>query len=487
MRSRMSPILAHRAVVSLLIVASVCGSVLAYASRSGHNYTYKDDQDTSVVLSLYLEDTNMAVIRGAYMEANPGLESKFCKTLGWVMISKTLSGTGAYNHAAAVFRGLDAWAALDGGRHPEFRYIPFIVDGCSSSGSSAYALAMYGWQRCIAFGVDVGAGYNPANPTDSMIHVPGMFTVGDQDTIVGPRCNPQLDTLIAHVRPRGALWSHAYIWGMGHQKRRVMHMFASFYEKMIHYSYPDSVDPRTGPVHLRRPTEASGWLADPSTWRSNFTVITPYASYVGDKGKAEWLSDEDIAWLYRGYSSTDTRLALHTRDTTVDNDFLSWWMLNLYKPGDKVDLIVDTTKLPNWTKIELYRGCTLVDSIKRGQALGDTMKFSEIAPATPVIQAYNLMGYDNTARKYPSILYSVVVIGNPPVGVRSAAPWLGFAHSESAPLPQHSLALYTLSGQRMSFLGTVGKRQTGVRAVLVGKGNGSTAKALLLDNGARHR
>jgi hypothetical protein len=484
MKSSRLQILVRQAAMGILVAASVCGSVFAYSSRSGHTYTYKDDADTSLSMSLYLEDTNMAVIRGFYAGAGPGLQSKFCKAFGWVMISNTLNGTGAYNHAAAFFRGLDAWALLDGGRHPEFRYIPFIVDGCSSGGSSAYALAMYGWQRCIAFGIDVGAGYTPSNPSDSMIHVPGMFTVGEVDTIVGPRCNPQLDTLISHVRPRGALWSHAYIWGMGHQKRRVMHMFASFYEKMIHYSYPDSVDPRTGPVHLRRPTEASGWLADPSTWRSGFTVISPYADYSGNKAKGEWLYDEDIAWLYRGYSSTDTRLALHTRDTTVDNDFLSWWVLNLYKPGNTVDLIVDTTKLPGWTKIELYRGCTLVDSIKRGDALGDTMKFSEIAPATPIMQPYNLMGYDNTARKYPSILYSVVVIGNPPVAVRSPAPRLGL--SSAVPVTQilPVTSLFTLTGQRVSVLGLNDRRQSGVSAVLVGGTTGAATKKVLLVGGS---
>jgi hypothetical protein len=441
-----------------LTVTTLCSSALAVASRSGKTYSYRDDAVSAVSMSAYVTDTN-AVYRGAMMEADAGQEQKFCTHYGWIMIAISINASGIpgqhmYDtYAVAVMRGLDAWAALDNGKHPEFSHFPIITMGCSNGGSMAYGLAMYAWQRCLAFVCNVGGGYNPANPTDSMIRVPGMFTVGEVDHNVG-QYNPDLDTLIKHVRPRGALWSHAYIWGMAHEKRRVMHMFAPFFEKLIPFAYPDSLDPSKGPVHLRRPAESSGWLADPTTWRSGFTVINSYANYTGAKSSAEWLLDQDIAWLYRGYSSTDVRIALHTRDTFPNNDFTSWWQFNLSKPGDQVGLIVDTSGLPGWTKIELYRGCTLVDSIKRGDALGDTMKFVVTAPETPMMLAYNLMGYDNTSRKYPSILYTVMSYAVPTTAVRSPVPASRqTALATSSQLRSNPLPALNLLGRRTASQG----------------------------------
>jgi hypothetical protein len=241
---------------------------------------------------------------------------------------------------------------------------------------------------------------------------------------------------------------------MGHETRRINHLFSAFYEHCIKQYYPSSINPRTDSVILVRPTEASGWLAPrQSAQPSSFTAIAPYASYTGLKSTAEWLLDEDIAWLYRGYTSTDIRLALSTPDTFAWSGVApgggalngpGWWAMCTYLPGESIRLVVkDAARLPGWTKIELYRGSAPIDSLKPGQGL----QFTVTAPDTPSIQAYNLLVYDATARVYPSILYSVIV-----------SPWTNVYDPPTAVLQPYQtqptrqgLVLLTLSHYRSVF------------------------------------
>jgi hypothetical protein len=382
-------------------------------------YSYTDSL-TTVTVRVYLADTNPStVIRGAILDGGSNQadvdEMAFASRYNFCIGG--FSPSGSYtSYAPAVLRAFSAWAKLDNNARPEFARMPFITTGCSAGGAAGYSLAMYAWKRTLCFGCNVTAGYNPSSPTDSMIRVPGMFTVGEQDPIVGSRDNPLCDTLIRKYRPRGALWSEAVIWGMGHETRRINHMFSAFYEHCIKEYYPASINPRTDSVILVRPTEASGWLAPrQAVQTSTFTTIAPYSAYTGDKSTAEWLLDGDIAWLYRGYTSTDIRMALETPDTFAWSGVApggaalngpGWWAMCCYQPGAPITLVVkDAARLPGWTKIELYRGSTLIDSLKGSQPL----QFTVTAPDTPAIQAYNLLVYDNTARVYPSILYSVIV------------------------------------------------------------------------------
>jgi hypothetical protein len=54
----------------------------------------------------------------------------------------------------------------------------------------------------------------------------------------------------------------------------------------------------------------SGWLVDQSTWKNGLTQIAPYSSYAGDKQKAGWLLDENIAFVYRSSRRTTATPAL---------------------------------------------------------------------------------------------------------------------------------------------------------------------------------
>ena len=398
---------------------SVSGQVSA--SRRGRTYMYRDD-GLGVDIRVMVADTNFdVVVRGAILDGggNQGDldQMAFASRFGFCIGGVTGGGTSAYNNgvAAAVVAAFNAWALLDNGARPEFAHMPFITTGCSAGGAKGYGIAMYAWQRTICFGCNVNAGHTPSNPSDNQIRVPGMFTIGEVDPLV-TSANAFCDQLVKSVRARGGLWSEALIWGMSHETRRINHMFAAFYEDCIRQCYPESANPRNGPVTLIRPTEASGWLApQQSVQESNFTTIAPFNSFTGNKATASWLLNEKIARLYRGYTSQDIRITFLTPDTfawsgvapgggALDGPY--WWAMCCYLPGETIDLIIkDSTRIPGWRRIELYNGSRLIDSLAPGQP----MRFSVTAADTPVVHAFNLLAYDNTARVYPSILYSVIV------------------------------------------------------------------------------
>lgn len=454
--------------VALVLLAGAVTSTWGQvsASRRGAQYTYRDpsvDADIRIIIP----DTNPDfVVRGAVLDGgnNQGdvnmmaWASRFGFAIGGISGPSNSYSNGV---AAAVFDAFDAWAELDGGARPEFANMPIITTGCSAGGRSGYGTAMYRPERALCMGINVAAGYNPSNPSAAQIKVPAMFTIGEVDPLV-VSANEFCDQLIRDVRSRGGLWSEALIWGMSHETRRINHMFAAFYENCIQQCYPESMNPREGPITLIRPTEESGWLApQQSVDTTNFTTIAPYSTFTGNKATASWLLDEEIAMLYRGYTSTDIRLSFSTPDTfawsgvapgggALDGPY--WWRLCIYEAGETIDLIIkDSTRIPGWTKIELYNGANLIDSIEPGQP----MRFAVTAADTPVVHDFHLLAYDNTARVYPSILYSVVIspwqpVFDPPPSTAVMPRVTQTTRPGLTVLPGATPTLFTLTGRSLS-------------------------------------
>jgi hypothetical protein len=461
----------RKLIVACIVLVLATGSIISasgqgVAGRRGRVYTYRDD-GLGVDIRVTVPDSNLdVVVRGAILDGGNNVadldQMAFASQFGFGIGGILGGGSSTYSNgvAAAVFAAFDAWAELDNGARPEFARIPIITTGCSAGGRAAYGVGMYAPERTLCMGINVSAGYSPSNPSNDQIKVPAMFTIGEVDPLV-VSANAFCDQLIKAVRARGGLWSEAVIWGMSHETRRINHMFAAFYERCINQCYPASVNPRTGPVVLVRPTEQSGWLApQQSVQESNFTTIAPYNSFAGDKATASWLLDEEIARLYRGYTSKDIRITFSTPDTFawsgvgpggVPLDGPYWWAINCYQPGETIDLIVkDSTRIPGWTKIELYDGATLIDSLLPGQP----MRFS-VTAAAPVVHAFNLLAYDNTTRVYPSVLFSVFVSPwtptyDPPSSTAVLPRQVQPAQQTLRLLPDTRPSLYSLTGRSLS-------------------------------------
>lgn len=490
--------------VSLLIgLVFITGAVTSIhaqgvASRRGAQYTYRDDA-AGLDIRVIIPDTNRnVVVRGAILDGggNQGdvNQMAFASRFGFAIGGIGGGGTSSYNNgvAAAVIAAFNAWALLDDGARPEFANMPFITTGCSAGGAKGYGVGMYAWQRTLCMGINVAAGYTPSNPSNDQIKVPTIFVIGELDPLV-VSANNQCDPLVKSARARGGLWSEVVAWGMSHETRRINHLFAAFYENCILQCYPASENPRNGPVTLIRPTEESGWLApQQSVEASNFTNIAPFNSFTGNKATASWLLDAEIARHYRGYTSTDIRLSFSTPDTfawsgvapgglALDGPY--WWALRCFKTGDTIDLVIkDSTRIPGWTKIHLYNGNKLIDSISRGQP----MRFTVIAADTPVVHAFSLLAYDNTSRVYPSILYSVFVSPwtptyNPPSMTVAVQPFsVQPTQSRSPSLLRSTVpSFYSLSGRLLPAVATPNGRVSA--PVVLRTSNGA---ALQLPGGA---
>jgi hypothetical protein len=125
-----------------------------------------------------------------------------------------------------------------------------------------------------------------------------------------------------------------------------------FMDEAIRLRYPaGEVPTATSGVTLRSLNEAHGWLADQSTWRSGLTKIASYDDYDGDKQKAGWPLDQNVANLYRAFSTYnhDARL-----DFVFQNEFGDSPSNVSYGSAPEIlQLTLNVSAVPDWTKIEL--------------------------------------------------------------------------------------------------------------------------------------
>jgi hypothetical protein len=375
------------------------------------------------------DSTGNTVIRGVFLTTNNAqgylcdwvmdpFFRKFAKKFNFGIFScNYVTGDSLYKFAGPkILQAFKDWSTM--GHTPELANIPFISVGESNGGTAAYSMAMLAPERCIALCAGlVYHEYMPFLAPDAGVRIPSVIVNGSYDQYLD-----LADSVMLTNRARGALWSHMVIWGCSHELKHMSFLFYPFMEKMINTRLPADANPRLGPVTLNTIPEQSGWLADPTSWTTGFTDIAAYDQYTKDKAKADWLSDADMAFLYRSYSSANVKLNLHTPDSLpFTNSQIDFWHTNVFKPGETITFVVNASSLPAWIKIVLYRGATKVDSIVKGNAL----EFKVKAPASPICQSYSLLGYDGSSKVYPANMFTVLVMDDSPYsttvnrGVRS--------------------------------------------------------------------
>jgi hypothetical protein len=156
-------------------------------------------------------------------------------------------------------------------------------------------------------------------------------------------------------RARGALWSWVEQPGVGHTFDGLAdELVLPFMAEAIRLRYPAGQMPTAfSGVTLLDVVETDGWLANQSTWKSGLTQIAAYDEYVGNKQTAGWLLNENVAYLYRAFST-------YNRDVELDfADPLQFpgpgeWQVNVgVDPPTMVKLKIDLAATPGWTKLEL--------------------------------------------------------------------------------------------------------------------------------------
>lgn len=278
-------------------------------------------------------------------------------------------GRRVYTDGAEVFfQALNEFAAL--GHHPEIANLPFVMYGSSNGGAATYGFVNYAPERAICFLCNVSAGYNPELPVEDALKVPGIFIMGKFDALIRDRGIDATRKIMEYSRPKGALWA----WALelkGHEDGASFDVYMKLVEQAVAARYPSKGNIRKKALKLIEIKEEDGWLADQESWGSGLTTIAAYSDYKGDKSKAGWLLNEDMASVYRSMATHHNPLSLKIKefDRTYNPHIDPGTMFSLggpvANPGDKINIICNTDAFPECKKIEIFDGAE-----KLGEAAG---------------------------------------------------------------------------------------------------------------------
>jgi hypothetical protein len=273
-----------------------------------------------------------------------------------------LGATNYYLRDYQVMRDALKQFAADSG-HPELVNAPYAATGFSAGGGYTRLLMKADPDKVIA-GVVVGSTMKLSGElTDAHRRVPMCVINGERehDPGEGPGMAKQLEPVLAEQRPKGALWGWMAVQGVGHEFAGQEVLAMPILDAAVRLRYPADGDVRKGPVKLKPVDPESGWVADNTTWKSGRTAIAPAKTFKGDVAKSSWLLNEDIAFIYRAYSTLDWPLKITSPSTMSAKS-------EVFDAGSAVTINVDDSKFAGWTKLELYDGATKVGELTKGKA-----------------------------------------------------------------------------------------------------------------------
>lgn len=322
---------------------------------------------------------------------------------------------------------LEAFAA--GSPYSELAHAPFVVFGNSAGGRASIDVAMEYPERTICFLPNVVAprrerGWDP--PTPDYYGIPALFSTGQFDGLVptSPLVNKRV---VETARRLGAPWAWYLHESMGHETGYLSFMLFPYAETMIRLRYPDSADPRKGPVMLRPVNLETGYLVenrtehDPRIWRKSdleadfFPEIKPEqvgtlyqehvsvrpgppriwssADYPGDPEDAFWLASLDLAYLFRGVAAWGRRLHLEFADYAYERHTTE---APVFPPGDTVVFTCTIGDGFDWSFLELYRGADAVARVARAEVQDpERVTFSHTLEANGrLAQGFTVLAYD---------------------------------------------------------------------------------------------
>jgi hypothetical protein len=233
--------------------------------------------------------------------------------------------------------------------HPELINAPWAPIGFSNGGQMSYGFNALRPEKTIAFITNKGCCYNNLLPPEASLKTPGILIAGELDTAVR---RDNIRNLFNNNRARGALWSWVEQEGVGHAGL-AHELMLPFMDEAIRLRYPANQAPTaTTGVTLLDVVPTDGWLVDQSTWHSGLTKIASHDQYAGNKALAGWLVDQNVAYMYRAFSTYDHEAAL---------SFASPQVPGLPEVGfgtnpTNLQLRLNLAGLPGWTKVELFNG-----------------------------------------------------------------------------------------------------------------------------------
>jgi hypothetical protein len=283
-------------------------------------------------------------------------------------------------------------------KHPELVNAPYAATGFSAGGGYTRLLMQADPDKVIA-GVVVGSTMKLRGElTDDHRRVPMCVINGEleHDPGEGPGMAKQLEPVLAEHRPKGALWGWMAVQGVGHEFAGQEVLAMPILDAAVRLRYPADGDVRKGAVKLKPVDLESGWVADNTTWKSGLTTITPVKKFKGDVTKSSWLLNDDIAFIYRAYSTLDRPLKITSPSAMSAKS-------EVFDAGSAVTIKVDDSKFVGWTKLGLYDGATKVGELTKGKA-----EFT-VEDLKAGFHAFSVLGTDDKGNIRPSNPVLVVV------------------------------------------------------------------------------
>jgi hypothetical protein len=283
-------------------------------------------------------------------------------------------------------------------KHPELVNAPYAATGFSAGGGFVRRLLMLDPDKVIA-GVIVGSTLKlNATPTASHLGTPVCVINGELEHEQGeaPGMAKALAPMLAAHRPKGALWGWMAAPGVGHEFKGQEVLSMPILDAAVRLRYPATGDVRTGPLKLQPVDPGSGWVADNNTWSNAMTKIAAAPDFNGDITQSSWLLNQDIAFIYRAYSTLDRLLKITSPHPMSAQS-------ELWDPGSSVVVKIDDTKFTGWKKLELYDGAQKVGELSEGPA-----RFT-VKDLKPGYHVFSVLGMDANGNLRPSNPVMVVV------------------------------------------------------------------------------
>jgi len=305
-----------------------------------------------------------------------------------------LGTTNYYMHDYKVMQAALKQFAADS-RHPELVNAPYVATGFSAGGGYTRQLMHADPDKFIA-GVVVGSTMKLRGEiTDDHRRVPMCVINGDLEYEPGGMAK-SLEPVLTEQRPKGALWSWLAVQGVSHEFAGQEVLTMPILDAAVRLRYPADADVRKGPVKLKTVELESGWVADNTTWKSGLTAITPAKKFKGDVGKSSWLLNEEVAFIYRAYSTFDCPLKITSPSREAAKT-------EVFDAGSAVTIKVDDSRFTGWTKLELFDGATKVGELTKGKA-----EFV-VKDLKTGYHAFSILGTDGKGKVRPSNPVLVVV------------------------------------------------------------------------------
>lgn len=307
---------------------------------------------------------------GAGGDTRPLVDSPFLQIFG-DLYDFAVIGTSMWGNLTTSSEATNWTTHLQGlatkSGHPELVNAPWVTMGFSNGGSMAYGFNALWPEKTIAFAANKGCCYNNRAPSVAALKTPGLLISGELDTV---ERHDSIKGLFDTNRPRGAEWAWTEQEGAAHELG-AEELGLPFLSEAIRLRYPAGQTPTaTHGVSLLPVNETDGWLADQSTWKSGLTKVFPYNAYPGSKQQAGWLLNENVASIYRAFSTYDSPVKL-----SYELPFDYPYSLFLGLPPLEVPLRLDATALPGWTKIEVLNYSTTLLTLTPDQFTGGVLTF----------------------------------------------------------------------------------------------------------------